>query len=142
MPRLHAATSDSGHGFRPDTILDTMINRALNFGLAALFFGLTGSVAVAQTPAPAAAGPLKGSAEAAHDKIAMCVGCHGIADYKASFPIVFRVPKLGGQDAAYIVNALHEYQKGDRHHPTMNGIAASLSDQDMADIAAYYSEQK
>jgi cytochrome c553 len=119
-----------------------MINRALKFGLAALFSGLTGSVALAQTPAAAPEGPLKGSAEAAHDKIAMCVGCHGIADYKASFPIVFRVPKLGGQDAAYIVNALHEYKKGDRHHPTMNGIAASLSDQDMADLAAYYSEQK
>jgi cytochrome c553 len=115
-----------------------MINTVLKTGVMALAAALLATSAIAQTP-PA---PLVGNAEAAHDKIAMCVGCHGIADYKASFPIVFRVPMLGGQNPAYIVNALHEYQKGERKHPTMHGIAASLSDQDMADIAAYYSEQK
>ena len=115
-----------------------MINSVLKSGVTALTAALLATAAMAQTPAA----PVVGNALAAHDKIAMCVGCHGIADYKASFPIVFRVPMLGGQSPGYIVNALHEYQKGDRKHPTMNGIAASLSDQDMADIAAYYSEQK
>jgi cytochrome c553 len=122
-----------------------MINNALKFGLAGALCALLAGPVLAQTPAAAPqapAGPPVGNAEAAHDKIAMCVGCHGIADYKASFPMVFRVPKLGGQNAAYIVTALHEYQKGDRKHPTMDGIASNLSDQDMADIAAYYSQQK
>jgi cytochrome c553 len=71
----------------------------------------------------------------------MCIGCHGIADYKTSFPEVYRVPKIGGQSAKYIEAALHAYKKGDRNHPSMHGIAASLSDQDIADIAAYYSQQ-
>ncbi|GAC1406261.1 MAG: cytochrome c [Burkholderiaceae bacterium] len=75
-------------------------------------------------------------------QVAMCVGCHGIPGYKASFPEVYQVPMLGGQSAKYIENALKEYRKGDRKHPSMRGIAGSLSDQDMANLAAYYSQQK
>jgi len=48
------------------------------------------------------------------------------------------VPKLGGQHADYIVAALKAYKTGERSHPSMKGIAASLSDQDMEDLAAYY----
>jgi cytochrome c553 len=48
---------------------------------------------------------------------------------------------IGGQSAKYIESALHAYKKGDRKHPSMRGIAASLSDQDIADVAAYYSQQ-
>jgi cytochrome c553 len=88
-----------------------------------------------------AAAEIVGSAEAASAKVAMCIGCHGIPGYKATFPEVFPVPKIGGQSAKYIENALKAYQKGDRKHPTMNGIAASMSEQDMADVAAYYSQQ-
>ena len=83
-----------------------------------------------------------GDAKAAENKIAMCVGCHGIPGYKATFPEVFPVPKIGGQSAKYIESALKSYQKGDRKNPSMVGIARSLSDQDVADIAAYYSQQK
>lgn len=68
----------------------------------------------------------------------MCAGCHGIAGYKTAFPEVYSVPKLGGQHAAYIVKALQAYRSGERTHPTMRAIAASLSDRDMADLAAYY----
>ena len=75
-------------------------------------------------------------------QVAMCVGCHGIPGYKASFPEVYQVPMLGGQSAKYIENALKAYQKGERKHPSMRGIAGSLSDQDMANLAAYYSQQK
>ena len=75
-------------------------------------------------------------------QVAMCVGCHGIPGYKASFPEVYQVPKLGGQSAKYIENALQAYKKGERNHPSMRGIAGSLSDQDMANLAAYYSQQK
>jgi len=81
---------------------------------------------------------VEGNAEAAKDKISMCVGCHGIPGYHTAFPSVYHVPKLGGQHPAYIVAALKEYKSGDRSHPSMRAIAASLSEQDMADLAAYY----
>ena len=69
----------------------------------------------------------------------MCVGCHNIPYYKTAFPTVYSVPKLNGQHAAYIVSALREYKAGARQHPSMRAIAASLTDQDMADLAAFYS---
>ncbi len=84
---------------------------------------------------------VKGDAKAAEQKIAMCIGCHGIKGYQASFPEVYRVPMISGQNAKYIVNALNAYKKGERKHPTMRGIAESLSEQDMADMAAYYEQQ-
>lgn len=83
-----------------------------------------------------------GNAKAGKGKIENCVGCHGILDYKTAFPEVYRVPKIGGQSAKYIEAALHAYKKGDRKQAQMNGIAGALSDQDIADLAAYYSEQK
>jgi len=68
----------------------------------------------------------------------MCDGCHGISGYRTAFPEVYRVPLIGGQHPAYIVRALQAYRSGDRSHPSMRAIAASLTDQDMADLAAYY----
>ena len=76
------------------------------------------------------------------NKVANCIGCHGIPGYKSSFPEVYQVPMIGGQSAKYIESALQAYKKGERKHPTMRGIASSLSDQDIADVAAYYSQQK
>jgi cytochrome c553 len=81
-----------------------------------------------------------GNANAGAQKIAMCIGCHGISGYQASFPEVYKVPKISGQGAKYISAALTAYKKGERKHPTMRSIADSLSDQDIADVAAYYSE--
>jgi cytochrome c553 len=83
---------------------------------------------------------LKGDAKAGEGIAAMCIGCHGIKGYQASFPEVYRVPMISGQNAKYIVAALNAYKKGDRKHPTMRGIAESLTDQNMADLAAFYSE--
>jgi cytochrome c553 len=91
--------------------------------------------------ASAQAADVVGNAKAAEGKVAMCIGCHGIADYRTAYPEVYRVPLLGGQNQTYIQNALHAYQKGDRHFDTMHAIAATLSDQDIADIAAYYASQ-
>lgn len=71
-------------------------------------------------------------------KVAMCIGCHGIPGYRASFPEVHRVPMISGQSAGYIAAALKAYKKGDRRHPSMRGVADSLSDQDINQIAAYY----
>lgn len=88
------------------------------------------------------AADIKGNAEAAKNKVAMCIGCHAIPGYKATFPQVYQVPMIGGQSEAYIKNALEAYRKGDRKHPSMRGIAGSLTDQDIADLAAYYSQQK
>ena len=75
---------------------------------------------------------------AGEKKAAMCIGCHGIHGYQASFPEVHKVPMISGQGAKYIVAALNAYKKGERKHPTMKGIAASLTDADMADLGAYY----
>lgn len=90
----------------------------------------------------AAAADVVGNAKAAENKVAMCIGCHGIPGYKATFPEVYQVPMLGGQSAKYIESALNAYKKGDRKNPSMRGVAAGLSDQDIADIAAYYAQQK
>ncbi|MBV8500259.1 MAG: cytochrome c4 [Paucibacter sp.] len=80
------------------------------------------------------------NAEAGKGKVAMCQGCHSIPGYQASFPEVYKVPKIAGQNAKYLVAALGEYAKGDRKHPTMRGIAGSLTEADMADVAAFYEQ--
>ena len=98
--------------------------------LGLMVFALAGA-AFAQTPV--------GDAKAAQGKLSMCEGCHGVPGYRTASPHVYRVPKLGGQQAVYLVNALQEYKSGARSHPTMRAIAQGLSEQDMADIAAYYS---
>jgi cytochrome c553 len=95
-------------------------------------------VALAAAAGAVQAQEVKGDATAAQGKVAMCIGCHAIPGYRASFPELYTVPLLGGQSAKYLENALHAYKKGDRKHPTMRSIAASLSDQDIADLAAYY----
>lgn len=82
-----------------------------------------------------------GDAAAGKNKVYQCEGCHGIPDWKTAFPEVYRVPKLGGQKPAYIESALKAYKKGERDFATMRAIAAELSDQDMADVAAYYGAQ-
>lgn len=81
---------------------------------------------------------VKGDANAGEKKIAMCIGCHGIVGYQASFPEIYKVPKISGQNAKYITAALNAYKKSERKHPSMRGIADTLSDQDIADVAAYY----
>ena len=96
------------------------------------------AVVVASVTGVAHAQAVKGNAKAGEGKITMCIGCHGITGYQASFPEVYKVPMIGGQNEAYIVSALNAYKKGERKHPTMRGIADPLSDQDMADVAAFY----
>jgi cytochrome c553 len=97
--------------------------------------------ATASAAGLAGAADIVGNAQAARTKVEQCIGCHGIAEYKTGFPEVYRVPKIGGQSAKYIEAALHAYQKGDRVHPQMTPTAKTLSDQDIADVAAYYSQQ-
>lgn len=102
---------------------------------------LTALLVLAGLTHVAVAAEVVGNAQNAKAKIEMCIGCHGIPGYKATFPEVYQVPMIGGQSAKYIESALQAYKKGDRKHPSMKGIAASLSEQDMADVAAFYSQQ-
>ena len=81
---------------------------------------------------------IKGDPIAGSVKNHSCSGCHGIPGWRTAYPEVYNVPRLGGQHPAYIVTALKGYKSGERKHPTMEAIAASLSEQDMADLAAYY----
>jgi len=99
----------------------------------------------AEAPAAAAAAPSAPSApapepnpDAGHGKIVSytCLGCHGVDGYKNAYP-TYSVPELLGQNAQYLLSALHGYRDGDRSHITMHSQTQSLSEQDMADVAAF-----
>jgi cytochrome c553 len=115
-------------------LLKTLLTNAVRFAVScvtvATLLGASASVNAQE---------IKGDAKVGQSKAAMCIGCHGIIGYQASFPEIYKVPKISGQSAKYIVSALNAYKKGERKHPTMRGVAESLSDQDMADLGAYYS---
>lgn len=96
---------------------------------------LTLCIACAFLASPAAA---QGDAERGAKLAYTCLGCHGIEGYRNAYPS-YRVPKLGGQKAAYLVAALQGYRDGMRKHATMEAQASSMSDQDMQDLAAYFS---
>jgi cytochrome c553 len=81
-----------------------------------------------------------GDPSAGEEKARMCAGCHGIAGWRNAYP-AYSVPKLGGQHAEYLAAALNAYRSKERAHPTMQAVAASLSDQDIADLAAYFAGQ-
>lgn len=107
--------------------------RSSRFGLVSFRVSFSFLVASSLTPVAVLA-----QGKPAEANVSMCVGCHEIPGYKSSFPSVYSVPKLYGQSAKYIENALLAYRKGDRSHPTMRGIAGSLSDQEISSLAAYY----
>ena len=94
-------------------------------------FALGASFSVqAQTPAPA------GDAKRGEQLAYTCQGCHSIANYKNVYP-TYSVPKLSGQRPEYLVAALRAYKSGERSHGTMHSQASAMSEQDMADVAAY-----
>ena len=95
----------------------------------------------AQPEAQAAAGSPAGDAERGRQLTYTCQGCHGLTGYKNAYPS-FKVPKIGGQSAEYLSQALHEYRDNKRRHPTMRAQAQSFSEQDIADIAAFLSTLK
>lgn len=104
------------------------------------FLAAVAAASLVPLAAHAQATAAPGDAAKGAQKVAMCQGCHGIEGWRTAFPEVYRVPKIAGQNAPYIVAALKEYKSGNRGHPTMKAIAGSLSDADMADIAAYYAQ--
>ena len=105
-----------------------MLNRSL-FALAA---ALAAAPALAQHHDKHAG---SGRVETMHSH---CIGCHGIPGYKTAFPTTYHVPLIAGQQPAYIVAALKAYKSGARSHPSMRGIALSLTDDDMQKLAEYY----
>lgn len=102
-----------------------------NTKIAVVIMTLGLSCAFAALPAAA-----EGSAERGEKLAYTCLGCHGIEGYRNAYPS-YRVPKLGGQKAAYLATAIQGYRDGTRAHPTMKAQASSLSDQQIEDLAAY-----
>ena len=116
-----------------------LVNLLLGAALAVMLNSAAGQV-LAQSKAPASEKPAPPGVkelgmENAH---AMCIGCHGIPGYKTAFPSTYHVPKIAGQQPGYIVAALKAYKSGERSHPSMRGIATSLTDDDMKKLAEYY----
>jgi cytochrome c553 len=110
---------------------------------AVLLAGRAAAQAAAPTPPPAPPPPLtpialEGDAARGAVLAETCTGCHGVATYHNAYPS-YLVPKLGGQNADYIEVALQGYRRGTRSHPTMQAQASSLTDQDIADVAAHFS---
>jgi cytochrome c553 len=98
-------------------------------------------IALAALPLMAGAQTAAKPTTSPQTKAALCIGCHGIPGYQASFPEIHKVPMIAGQGAKYITSALNQYKKGDRKHPTMRAITASLSEQDMVDLGVFYAAQ-
>lgn len=129
---------------RPLPIAASLVLAALSFAaFAQTETGTEPAPPATSEPAPAATAPagLTGSAERGRQLTFTCQGCHGVVGYKNAYPN-YHVPLIGGQSATYLANALTEYKKGTRKHPTMQAQALSFSEQDIADIAAYLSELK
>ena len=103
----------------------------------ALLFALLGALATGSAPAVLAQSAGIGVTHTG-GKAALCIGCHGIPGYKTAYPHVYHVPMIAGQNPKYIEAALKAYKGGERKHPTMNAIAAALSEKDMTELADYY----
>ncbi|MDX1433793.1 MAG: cytochrome c [Gammaproteobacteria bacterium] len=96
---------------------------------------------VALSAASASRAEEKKHLSAGQTKAIPCMGCHAIPGYSNVYP-TYHVPKVGGQHAEYIIAALKAYRSGERHHPTMQAQASTLSDEDIADIAAFFATKK
>lgn len=102
--------------------------------LAVLLSAGISTAALAQAPVA----EIKGDPARGAMKNSMCIGCHGIPEYKTAYPLLYRVPKIAYQNEAYLIAALKSYQNRERSHPSMVAVSTSLTDQDMADLAAFY----
>lgn len=122
-------TSDSSHISFWD-LINVMHGRG--YLLAASFvLGLTPALATADEAVIERGRTLAGT----------CLGCHGVPSYTNVYP-TYHVPKLGGQHAEYIAAALKAYQSGERKHPTMRAHSVRLSEEQIRDIATYFSSLK
>lgn len=124
--------------FRPNL---TSFPARLTAAAATIIAGILTFEASAQAPAPMAPplSPIALAGDAARGEVLAetCKGCHGVPEYHNAYP-PYHVPKLGGQNADYLEVALQGYRRGTRAHPTMRSQATPLSDQDIADVVAYF----
>lgn len=97
-----------------------------------LFLAMTGALGVAQAADPV------GDAAAGQTKAMLCAACHGP---DGNSPLDAN-PKLAGQGAVYLAKQLRNFRSGERANPIMMGMAAPLTDQDILDLAAWFSSQK
>ena len=102
---------------------------------------LTAAALALATAASASATASEGDIDRGRQLAYTCTGCHGVEGYRNTYP-TYHVPKIGGQNEAYLVAALNAYRAGERPHPTMRAQAESFSERDIADIAAYLSSLK
>lgn len=109
---------------------DNIVSKVIKTGPVARMLGLVLALACSASFA-------EGDPAAGQELAYTCMGCHGIDGYRNAYPS-YRVPMLGGQRASYIEYALRAYRSGTRPHPTMQAQGSSLSDQDMADLAAWF----
>lgn len=107
-----------------------VVTTALKVGAAVGLGSLAAAAAFAQQPQAAAAG------QRGQTLASTCLGCHGIQGYRNAYPD-YAVPRLSGQHAEYLQDALKEYRSDARQYPTMHLQALSLSDQDITDVATY-----
>ena len=126
---------------RPLTIAACLALTSAMFTAAAQDATAPAPTTTAPAAAAIAAPVVSGNADNGRELTYTCQGCHGIAGYRNAYPN-YHVPKIGGQSSEYLVNALSEYKKGTRKHPTMQAQSQSFSDQDIADIAAFLSNLK
>jgi len=103
---------------------------------AAVYLGAASVSAMAQEPALQGLGA-PGNPQRGKQLSYTCLGCHGVDGYKNAYPN-YSVPELEGQHPEYLGAALKEYRDGDRAHLTMHSQASTLTDQDIADIVAYF----
>jgi len=117
-------------------------NRFASWGIVCKS-GMKKTIKLALTLLIAYASPVWSAGDAAEGaKIAYtCLGCHGVKHYVNIYP-TYHVPKLAGQHEVYLISALKAYRAGQRKHETMQANAALLTDQDIADIAAFFANQK
>ena len=101
-----------------------------------------GLAATLLAPTAMGQGPLSGDPATGREKTRMCQGCHGIEGWRTAFPEVYKVPRIAGQHGAYLMKALQQYKNGERSHASMRAIASTLSDQDIADLAAFYAQPR
>lgn len=112
----------------------------MSSSVRAWFVAAFGAVALAAGLAAPAQEQLQGDPERGEVLAYTCFGCHGIPNYKNAYP-TYSVPKLTGQPAPYLASALRAYKSGERGHATMHAQAYPLSDQEIADVAAYLAGQ-
>ncbi len=113
------------------------MNKTVLSLVASIGIGALSMAAFAQAPAAAKGDAAAGKAKA----VAVCSGCHGVPGVRTAYPSVYNVPRIGGQNAEYIVSALRAYRAGERYNQTMKGLASALTEKDIVDIAAYYGQK-